>query len=82
MLQVHDDGRLLCDGLTRREWLRIGGTALGGLSLAGLLAQRSRAADAPTRPAGRGKAKAVIVLGLLGGPGQHDTWDPKPEAPA
>ena len=29
-----------------------------------------------------GKAKACIVVGLLGGPPQHETWDPKPDAPA
>jgi hypothetical protein len=29
-----------------------------------------------------GKAKRCIVLFMLGGPPQHETWDPKPEAPA
>ena len=79
MLQIHDQGRLLCDGFTRREWLRIGGIALGGLSLSGLLAHETQAAAKPVRHPGR--ARAVIVVGLLGGPPQHDTWDPKPRAP-
>src|SRR5262245_18965423 len=77
MLRILDQGYPLCDGLTRPEWLRVGGLGLGGLSLAAL--SQGRAA-----PAGRsvGRAKAVIVLGLLGGPPQHETWDPKPGAPA
>ncbi len=29
MLSIHDDGLRLCDGLTRREWLRIGGLGVG-----------------------------------------------------
>src|SRR5688572_9187260 len=79
MLQIHDHGRQLCDGLTRREWLRIGGVGLGGLTLPGLLDARARSASAG-KPAGR--AKSVIIFGLIGGPPQHDTWDPKPAAPA
>ena len=50
MLRILDQGRQLCDGLTRREWLRIGGTALGGLTLSGLLAHQARASAA-----GRGR---------------------------
>jgi hypothetical protein len=76
MLRVLDPGHSFCDGLTRREWLRVGGVVLGGLTLAGL----GRAAA--ERPAARaGKARAVIVFGLIGGPPQHETWDPKPGAP-
>ena len=29
-----------------------------------------------------GRAKSCIVLFLMGGPPQHSTWDPKPDAPA
>src|SRR5207302_7811381 len=29
-----------------------------------------------------GKAKSCIIVGLTGGPPQHETWDPKPDAPA
>jgi len=98
MLRFFDDGYRLCDGTTRREWLRVGGLSLGGLSLASLLAQRARAADlamagaSAVGPSSRslgdalggafGKAKSVIVFGLTGGPPQHETWDPKPNAPA
>jgi hypothetical protein len=50
-----------------------------GLALPGLLEAR-RAAAAST--GGRtGRARSCIVLFFLGGPPQHETWDPKPQAP-
>lgn len=79
MLRVLDSGQSLCDGLTRREWLRIGGVGLGGLNLARLLETQARAGN---RRQTAGMAKGVIVFGLVGGPPQHETWDPKPSAPA
>ncbi|HZU38904.1 MAG TPA: DUF1501 domain-containing protein, partial [Gemmataceae bacterium] len=79
MLNLHTSGGRLCDGLSRREILRAGSLGLLGLSLPELL--RSRQAQA-AQPARRGKAKSCIILFLLGGPPQHSTWDPKPEAPA
>jgi Protein of unknown function (DUF1501) len=81
MFAVRDAGARLCDGLTRREWLRVGGLGLFGLSLPALLQSRQAAAAADQGHA-FGKAKACIVLFLLGGPPQHETWDPKPDAPA
>src|SRR5947209_4301772 len=83
MFSLHDDGFRLCDGLTRRELLRVGGLGALGLSLPALLRERAAAATAKTlSPARRGKAKACIVLFLMGGPPQQSTWDPKPHAPA
>ena len=89
MLSIHDDGLQLCDGLTRREWLRIGGLGMGGsgafgLSLSALLAQRAAAAEGRSveKPGERrGSARSCILLYQLGGPPQHETWDPKPDAP-
>jgi hypothetical protein len=84
MLRLIHPGTRLCDGVTRREMLRAGGLGLMGLSLTDLLAARSaRAADA-AKPAAStgGRAKSCIVLFLMGGPPQHSTWDPKPDAPA
>ena len=67
-----------CDGITRRQMLRLGGTGwLGGLTLPRLLELQAEAA-AP-RPA---RAKACIFLMLEGGPSHIDMWDLKPEAPA
>ncbi len=56
----------------RRAALRIGGAGL--LSLPQLLAASEKA-----KP--KAKAKAVIFLHQWGGPGQHETFDPKPDAP-
>lgn len=82
MLSIHDQGTKLCDGFTRREALRIGGIGLGGLSLSSLLRNRALASPATTSELpGFGKAKSVIVFGLVGGIPQHETWDPKPDAP-
>jgi len=69
-------GAPLCDGLSRREFLRIGGLAAGGLSLPTLLASQAGAAQNS-----RGKAKACIQLFMWGGPSQLETFDLKPHAP-
>ncbi len=84
MLTIHQEGARLCDGLTRRDWLRVGGLGLFGLSMPELLRSGQTAAAKTARSAGPGvgKAKACIVLFLMGGPPQHSTWDPKPDAPA
>jgi uncharacterized protein (DUF1501 family) len=73
-------GRALrsCDGLSRREVLRIGGLGALGLS-AGGLAQ----AGATDRAGGRApRARACILIYLFGGPSQLETFDLKPDAPA
>ncbi len=73
----------LCDGITRREALRVGGLAALGMSLPTLLRGRETATGGLRPPlAGGGRAKSCIVLFLMGGPPQHSTWDPKPDAPA
>jgi len=82
MFRIHDEGARLCDGLNRREWLRIGGLGAFGLSLPALLASQQAKVRPADSPKSAGKAKACIVLFLTGGPPQHETWDPKPDAPA
>jgi hypothetical protein len=81
MLTIHDQGYRLCDSLTRREWLRVGSLGLFGLSLPALLEARRAHASSPAADRAFGKAKACIILFLFGGPPQHETWDPKPDAP-
>jgi hypothetical protein len=81
MLSLYDRPTRLCDGISRREALRIGGLGLGGLTLASLAAARQAQAAAEPTAASFGRAKACILLFLLGGPPQHETWDPKPDAP-
>jgi hypothetical protein len=63
-----------CDGISRREFLRVGGLGLGSLTLGNLL--RSQAA---ARPAARPKSVIYVVLG--GGPSHIDMYDLKPDAP-
>src|SRR4051794_9924848 len=71
-----------CDGLARRDFLRLGGASLFGmgLSLPGLLESQARAAAGPARP-GK-KDISLIYLFLHGGLSTIDTWDMKPDAPA
>jgi hypothetical protein len=59
--------------------LRVGGLSALGLSLPDLLRGAGTTPRAARRP---GKARSCIVLFLMGGPPQHSTWDPKPDAPA
>lgn len=65
-------------GLSRRDVLRVGGLSALGLSLADVA--RARAATPANPLPGFGKAKSCILLYMFGGPPQHETWDPKPEA--
>ncbi|MCA9176148.1 MAG: DUF1501 domain-containing protein [Planctomycetales bacterium] len=79
MLRLHIDGqtRRGCDGVSRRNALRLGGAGLlGGLSLPMLLELEAKAAGRPA------KAKSCIFLMLEGGPSHIDMWDLKPEAPS
>src|SRR5882724_6415659 len=64
----------LCDGVSRRDFLKIGGLGLGGLSLSQLLQLECRAGI-------RRSNKAVIMIYLVGGPPHQDMYDLKPDAP-
>ena len=65
---------------SRREWLRVGGLGALGVSLPQLLRGNPNA-PAISRAASFGRAKSCIILFLSGGPPQHETFDPKPDAP-
>ncbi len=74
--------------VSRRDALQLGALGLGGLTLPQLkngrtLAQEAaaRTPDASRTATSFGKAKSVILFWLNGGPAQHETWDPKPQAP-
>ncbi len=69
------DSRGFCDGVPRRDFIKIGGMVLGGLSLPQLLEAEAQA--------GVGRShKAIINVFLPGGPPHQDMWDLKVDAPA
>jgi hypothetical protein len=75
MLTILGKRYRLCDRLSRRAFLKVGGLALGGLSLPQIL--RAEAASGVTR-----SHKAVIMIFLSGGPPHQDMFDLKMDAPA
>lgn len=76
MLTMLGSPRRCCDGLTRRETMKVGAlSALGGFGLPQWLAASESGSI------GRPKAKSVILLYLLGGAATQDMWDMKPDAP-
>ena len=68
-------GSRFCDGINRREFLKIGGLALGGLSLTDVLKAEAMAGV-------RSSHKAIIMIYLPGGPPHQDMFDLKMDAPA
>jgi Protein of unknown function (DUF1501) len=70
-----DRNRTHCDGLSRRGFLKIGGMAAGGLSLAQLLEAEAKAGVGSSH-------RAIINIFLPGGPSHLDMFDLKPEAPS
>ena len=67
-----------CGGVSRRALLRAGAIGVGGLTLPHLLR-----AEAVNRASGvpNPSERSVILVWLDGGPPQHETYDPKPDAP-
>src|SRR6266850_1549020 len=77
MLRILDNscsGRF-CDGISRRNFLRIGALGLGGLALPQIL-------EAEASSGSRRSQKAVIMIYLPGGPPHQDTFDIKQDAPS
>jgi hypothetical protein len=64
-----------CEGVSRRDVLKVGALSFFGLTLPEFLAMRGASAAAP-------KAEAVILLWCAGGPSHLDSFDPKPDAPS
>lgn len=69
-----------CSGVSRRNFLRVGGLASIGLTLPGFL--RAQAAAKANGSAGKSTAKRCILLWMRGGPSHIDMFDPKPNAPS
>lgn len=64
-----------CDGVSRRDFLKVGALTMGGLTLADVLRLRAQAGQPARSP------KSVIMIYLPGGPTHMDTYDLKPGAP-
>src|SRR3954454_4888143 len=76
MLTLHSrSGEKLCDGRTRRDFLRTVSLAMGGLSLPQLL-------NAEAQNGTRRGFKSVIMIYLCGAPPHQDMWDLKMDAPS
>src|SRR6266702_2642430 len=75
MLTIYGNKSRFCDGVSRRNFLKIGSLALGGLTLPELLRAEAQS--------GIGKShKAVIMIFLPGGPSHQDMFDLKQDAPS
>jgi len=78
MFRVTGSASTDCEGLTRRSFVEAGVLGVGGLSLAEFLSCRASAANAPVVDSTADTS--VILVWMSGGPGHHETWDPKPDA--
>jgi hypothetical protein len=74
MLTIYGQQSRFCDGLSRRNFLKIGALGLGGLALPELLQAESQMGI-------RRSHKAVIMIFLPGGPSHQDMFDLKMDAP-
>jgi Protein of unknown function (DUF1501) len=77
MFRVTGDASTDCEGLTRRSFVQAGVLGLGGLTLSQFLESRANAAGVHVN---RDAGTNVILVWMSGGPGHHETWDPKPQA--
>jgi len=65
-----------CDRHSRRQFLKIGGLAIGGMSLSQILKAESSSPSGTRLP-----HKAIIMIYLSGGPSHQDMYDLKVDAP-
>jgi hypothetical protein len=79
MLELTSPSPRRCDGVSRRSFLKVGTLGFAGLTLADALRARSVAAE---RGGASATDRSVILIWLDGGPPQHETYDPKPDAPS
>jgi hypothetical protein len=75
MLTFLGDSLRMCDRVSRRSFLHIGGLALGGLTLPQVLRAEQAAGTSHS-------SKGIIMVFLPGGPPHQDMWDIKMDAPA
>lgn len=80
MLSILGGPKKLCNGITRRDWIRVGSLGLAGLTLPQLTALQQSSAN-ESGGSSFGRAKSVILIHLYGAPSQIEWVDPKPDAP-
>lgn len=78
MLTILGDQHRLCDGISRRSFLKIGGLAMGAVGGIGLPSLLKAESDSGKRQ----PHKAIINIFLCGGPPHQDMWDIKTDAPS
>lgn len=71
-----------CEGVSRRQLLRVGGLGFASLTLPTLLRLQAEAKANPAAPMKNRDDLSVILMWMQGGPSHIDTFDPKPDAPA
>jgi hypothetical protein len=74
MLTINGNQRQFCDGVSRRNFLKIGALGMGGLALPQILQAEAQAGRKSTQ-------KSIIMIYLPGGPPHQDMFDLKMEAP-
>lgn len=81
MLRLLGNQKRLCNGLSRRDLLHIGGLGAFGVALHDVIQLQAVAAESAGHGPKFGQAKSCILIYKYGSPPQHETFDPKPEAP-
>ena len=76
MLKIYGRRKRLCDGISRRELLTVGGSGLFAA------ASNPTYAASPGHLPNFGKAKSCLLIFPYGSPSSHETFEPKPNAPA
>jgi len=74
MLTIYGKRSRFCDGVSRRNFIKIGALGLGGLALPQIL-------QAEAKTGIRKSHKAIIMIYLPGGPPHQDMFDIKVDAP-
>ncbi|HYG76255.1 MAG TPA: DUF1501 domain-containing protein [Planctomycetota bacterium] len=79
VIDVNQGSYCSCDGVSRRNFLKAGALAFGGLTLADMFRHQAKAAEGG---ASIDKDMSVILIWQGGGPSHLDMWDLKPQAPS
>lgn len=83
MFKVTGSASRDCEGLVRRSFVQAGVLGLCGLTLPQFLQMKAEASESTRRKTNTAKGDtSVILIWMSGGPGHHETWDPKPDAVA